>query len=736
MRVRAVLQAVVILFALGIGLTIYWNWQPSSVANPRREEPVEAPRPTGGGADEDEDRDIASFTDEIRIRNTKNGRDIFTIWASEQIDFADGWNTWADVRVVIHDDNGAKEIEIRSDRARTTGSDAGAQFNQVVFIGDVVATLPAGGEFTTRRIDYDAVTGEVSNCNRNTLEYAGLEIRADCMQFQTAGEVASATAVAEELRMWGDLKIRKGQDAPEASAGLEGSAEEMRFRPGQEFVYLIGKPSVKIEGATIRGDDLVLDVGPDADELRAIEADGAARVRIVDVGTEESDAESSVGAQTLTGDRVSIEVGESGRVGQLLAETAGGGIAELVLGGFGRLEAEELEMRPGDDGLEARAQRAVTWTPRGADGPLQGLSSGDLSLEVAGGEVRSLDAARGVRAILRGEGGAGRSFRGPRLVLGWAAGELASGSWPEGLTLDLDGRTLEAGVATFIPATRAWVLAGSRRPKIKAPEFDFAAASMTLAPDGTLVASGGVTGNIGGDYLMAAAALFGDVTAVALRAGTATVQPDGALRLFQKVEVVWESQSLVANDLLLENSPGRLRARGAVELVAIAALNDDVSADEAGVAQAIDAVRSDRADYVTLSAENLLVEEATSEVRVAGDASLRQDTRRIGATSMLVEVDEAGEWSLVRAEGSVEFEDEDARGAGAELEYSLATADLRLIGDAVTPATFIYEGVDPPAEYRSDEELRVTQSEQGIIIESTEDGRATTSVVERGIRER
>lgn len=101
---------------------------------------------------------------------------------------------------------------------------------------------------------------------------------------------------------------------------------------------------------------------------------------------------------------------------------------------------------------------------------------------------------------------------------------------------------------------------------------------------------------------------------------------------------------------------------------------------------------------------------------------------------MLVEVDEAGEWSLVRAEGSVVFEDEDARGSGAELEYALATADLRLIGDALVPATFVYEGVDPPAEYRSDEELRVTQSEAGIVIESTEDGRATTSVVEREIQ--
>ena len=39
------------------------------------------------------------------------------------------------------------------------------------------------------------------------------------------------------------------------------------------------------------------------------------------------------------------------------------------------------------------------------------------------------------------------------------------------------------------------------------------------------------------------------------------------------------------------------------------------------------------------------------------------------------------------------------------------------------------------AEYRSNEELRVSYVGDGIVIESTEDGRATTSVVPRVIQQ-
>ena len=103
----------------------------------------------------------------------------------------------------------------------------------------------------------------------------------------------------------------------------------------------------------------------------------------------------------------------------------------------------------------------------------------------------------------------------------------------------------------------------------------------------------------------------------------------------------------------MESTPGRLRARGSVELVAVTGVENE---------------------FVTVTAENLLVEEATSEVRVAGEAELRNGARRIAAETMVVMVDDNGEWSQVSAEREVEFEDGRASGSGVELEYSMATS--------------------------------------------------------------
>jgi lipopolysaccharide export system protein LptA len=290
---------------------------------------------------------------------------------------------------------------------------------------------------------------------------------------------------------------------------------------------------------------------------------------------------------------------------------------------------------------------------------------------------------------------------------------MRRGAWPDGISLSVDGRALDAGYATLDADSGAWILGGAVSPKIRADEFEFSAAELRLNSDGGITATGSVEGTIGGAYLAAAAALFGDAQAVQLKSGLAVVGTDGSLRLTGKVEIVWQTQSLVANDVLMESEPGRLRATSAVELVA---------------------VTGDEGEFVTVSAENLLVEEATSEVRVAGLAELRQGRRRIAAQTMVVLVDEAGEWSDVLAETGVLFEDDRARGSGNELEYSMTSRNLRLAGDALVPASFVYEGVDPPAEYRSDDELRISYSGDAIVIESTENGRATTSVVPREIQ--
>lgn len=737
MRVRVALQMLAITFGLGVAFTVYWNWRPppagASSASGNTASTAGRVAAEEGSRGIDDDREVASLTENIYIVESRNGRDVFAIWAEEQVDYEDGWNTWVQVRVLIYGQDGADDdIEIRSDRARTAGT-GGSDFDEVVFIGNVLVTLPSGGHFATRRINYDAVTGEVSNCSRNVLQYAGLEVRADCMRFQTAGDVTNASAVAEELRMWQDLVIRAAEDDDSGGmpSGLTGKAEAMRFRPGGELVRLDGEPQVTLDGVVIRGDELVLDVGPNANELRGLVASGAARVRFGSgpAGTgrttegETGAGERSAGGQTLTGDRIEIGVAaEGGGVDLVTATATTGEPARLTLSGFGRLEAGGLEVVPGDR-FTARAWDEVVWTPRSGSGGLSGLAADGLQLIVAGDELESLEADGSVSARLLAENGGERAFKGERLALRWADGEMSRGLWSEGISLDVDGRSLQAGQATFDALTGSWLLAAAGAssgidseglPRVSAAEFEFVATTMTLSPDGGLVATGLVSGTIGGTYLAAAAALFGDAEFVRLRAKTAKVGIDGALRLLGNVEVVWQTQSLVASDILLEADPGRLRARGDVELVAVTGAESE---------------------YVTVTAQNLLVEATASEVRLGGTAELRQGRRRISAGTMVVFVDEGGDWNKVIAETLVEFEEDRAHGSGDALEYSMTTRDLRLIGTDLIPALFAYDGVDPPAEYRSNEELRVSYVGDGIVIESTEDGRATTSVVPRVIQQ-
>jgi lipopolysaccharide assembly outer membrane protein LptD (OstA) len=56
---------------------------------------------------------------------------------------------------------------------------------------------------------------------------------------------------------------------------------------------------------------------------------------------------------------------------------------------------------------------------------------------------------------------------------------------------------------------------------------------------------------------------------------TSTTPPgadrDGTITMSGRVQIVWESQSLVADRLRLETDPGRLHASGDIELIAAAA---------------------------------------------------------------------------------------------------------------------------------------------------------------------
>ncbi|MFW6198534.1 MAG: hypothetical protein ACOC5E_01795, partial [Acidobacteriota bacterium] len=223
MSTRRVLRFVLVAVGLAIGGVIWWQWRP-----------VEADDGPVVELEVPEDREIASRSEGLHVTQSANGRLVFQLDAAEQMDFAAGWNVYDDVRLQIptaatEEDPDAPRpsdpcetdgcIRIRADALRARGRVP--DFDELRFIGNVVVDMPGGLDFRTRRLDYDPVTGIVSNCNRNELGYAGLDVRADCLRFETGGDVARDRRLeARELEMWGNLVVQTSADASSLPPGL------------------------------------------------------------------------------------------------------------------------------------------------------------------------------------------------------------------------------------------------------------------------------------------------------------------------------------------------------------------------------------------------------------------------------------------------------------------------------------------------------------------------------------
>ena len=89
MRVRIALQMLVIAFAIGVTFTVYWNWRPapgaaSSASSETASSPA-LPDAADGTSDVADGREVASLTENIYIVESRNGSDVFAIWAEEQV---------------------------------------------------------------------------------------------------------------------------------------------------------------------------------------------------------------------------------------------------------------------------------------------------------------------------------------------------------------------------------------------------------------------------------------------------------------------------------------------------------------------------------------------------------------------------------------------------------------------------------------------------------------------------
>lgn len=717
MQLRSALRLLMIAVFAAVAGLVYWQWRPAEVETPEAEA-AEAAEVDAMAADTE--RGVESVTSALNVVQSSNGRPVLAIRAGSHVDFVDGWNEWDGVELVIYGarpDDEDDDVMVIGERMRTAGEIG--RFNEVRLIGAVSATLPGGGHFETRRLDYDAVTGLVSNCNRNALVYAGMDVRSDCLEFRTGGDLsAGETLSAKELRMWGNLVVR-GEEAAGSSMppGLRGGGEELRFVPGDQAVTITGTAMLEFDQALVRARQLQLDVGREARELRGVDAQGEARLRYRPEGAaasaageaDDEDTSGAGGAISVRGDRVRLQLGDDSVLEGIEGSGSGSERVQLGLPGIGTLEAMSIELQPATAARRqlVQARGNVGWgAARDVDTGMRWLRAEQLQIESDAKRPRQLSAQGQVESeLVTGNTGQARRFGGEALEITWGAdGALASGTWPEGVRFSTDGRELTAATATYA-TDGSWTLAGKPRPAIRSAELSIVADTVKLAGDGALTATGEVTGRLGGDVLSAAGALFGAVESVEYRSGTARLDDTG-LDLGGRVEIVWGERSLVAGTMKIETDPGRLRAGSEIELVA------KVEEDDA---------------FITVTAQNLLVEEESAEIRVAGQARLRQGERNIQSERMTVEIDPEGGWHSVLAEQAVRYRDPQGEASGAALTYDLATREMLLTGSSTERAIFRLDDI----EYSSAEALRVRFDGENVVIESTEAGRTRTSVVPR-----
>jgi len=285
MRARSAFRLGFVAVAATVGLAVYTQWSPpGGQVAAGEEEPIEtaAPRRVLETPESNRPSPVSAVTRSLSVTQVANDRERFTIKAEEQLDFTDGWQEWAAVELRISDAEGDGEpVVVRGDRMQTSG-DVGA-FEEIQISDNVHATLPGGVEFRTRRVDWDRATGVVSNCRRNTLWFAGLEVKSDCLELATSGqdEGADTQLVARQLRLWGDLVIRSDPAVAESSlpANLRGSAERLLMVPGGDTVLLEGDSRLDFLQGWLTGDQLTLELGAGGRSLRDVRASAGARLR-------------------------------------------------------------------------------------------------------------------------------------------------------------------------------------------------------------------------------------------------------------------------------------------------------------------------------------------------------------------------------------------------------------------------------------------------------------------------
>ena len=670
-----------------------------------------------------------------------DGTPLYRVQADEHVGFVDGWNEWTGgVALFLYEQDGASTSEptvVTGERMRTHRGDEG--FDRVRVVDDVKVTLPGGSEFLTRRLDYDAASGSVTNCSRNTLLHAGLQIKSDCLRFRQS---------RSHLRLWGNVALRSadGDTSGGMPSELQGKAEELNTDASASQVSLVGDPVIHLTDSSMQGDYLRLKLEGSGRSLQAIEALGEARMAL------RGGSSGSV-TNVLRAAVVEATFDGEGKPDAVEARVAGTELARWTIEEVGKLQAEKISIVPLDsERQKIVASGATRWESAAGSSGLEYLEARDLALTVDAGGLQLVEAEGEVSASFAdGSASAGRHFSGPQLLLGWEEGGLTTGRWPQGVSLSSGLAKLEAGNAGWDPESASWRLDGDPRPRLVSDSYTIEAAALGFGEGGSLSGSGGVRAQLMATELTVLAALFGGAREVQVSAEHLLVDDENELEFADSVRAWWEDQLLLADTLRLGAEPQRLEASGQVfarlqrpadPLTANLGVTEEGTLDsgqtieddpttqerEARSSESGSQEELEGGQFVLLTAGSLLVEGEPTVVHIADEAMLDEGERKIRGASLTLAMNEEGLWTTVEAQGGVVFEDPEGTAEGLSLSYDPQTDEVMLRGDTTTPATFVgREGI----ETQSVEALKLSWRTETVVIEATEEGRTRTRFAPR-----
>ena len=710
MQARALLQMVMVAVAAIVLVLVYVQWDGGEQED---DAPGPAPSPPGP-------KGAVSFTSGLQYTASENGSPVYHLRAGQRLGFANNRSEFGNgVELTLlsqAQEEGAPQettsiagerMDLR-ERRGGTGEDRYAEIR----IYDGVRALFAGGiELDTEYLVYRR--GRLSTDAGVVLRIAGLVIEAQRFRYdpETARGRVSGRHPESRDQSSGDTVQIHTDDSPSAGgaprAELQGRAPLLEYDATNSEMSLLQSPQVDLPEATMVGNAIVLQVDPETNRVRRIEARGN-RSRVFWLSAE------APGEHILRSDSITVELDENGAARALRAVFVEGPRPHFELGEEGELRGDLIELLLGDAGDGSVLSRGTArYEPRSENEMLRSVQSGELRIDVGSAGVEQLRAADGVEVTLNTGSGETTALSGPRARFTYQDGKLGSADWNSGVRYVSAASTVDAARGAYDPTTESWRLDGDPRPRMQAEEYEISADSMLVHAAGGAALVGAVGAGLRGDLIASIAPLFGGADQVGAQADMLDVGADGRLEFRGNARITQGDQLLRCDRVLLLPGTHELSCSGNV-LVSL--VNRGANRDA-----------EDAPDEVVFLGDRLLVTGSPPELRLAGNASLDAGVRKIAGDRLTMQFSEAGAWQAINVDGAVTMVDPGGRAEGDRLEYDSASGVVTVFAPPDAQATFMNsQGID----IRDPEGLRLEWGDGTLSVTAMQKG--TTQTVRSG----